>query len=68
MHDSLGCVRRRAWLLACAGMQANENGITCITISQRLALEEFHSQELHLGANNAEGWTLTPVKGYKSPA
>ena len=30
---------------------ANKDGITCITISQRLALEEFHTQELHLGAN-----------------
>ena len=41
---------------------ANKNGITCITISQRLALEEFHTQELHLGANTARGWTLREIK------
>eukprot|EP00943_MAST-04B_sp_MAST-4B-sp1_P009537 g9537.t1 len=41
---------------------ANKNNITCITISQRLALEEFHSQELHLGANTAKGWTLREIK------
>ena len=26
-------------------------GIACITLSQRLALEDFHSTELRLGAN-----------------
>ena len=41
---------------------ANKNDITCITISQRLALEEFHTQELHLGANTARGWTLREIK------
>ena len=33
-------------------------GITCITISQRLALEEFHTQELSFGADNDDGWEL----------
>ena len=42
---------------------AAEKNITCITISQRLALEEFHKQELHLGANNAKGWTLETIGG-----
>ena len=28
---------------------ANERGIACITISQRLALTQFHTQELRLG-------------------
>ena len=41
---------------------ANKDGITCITISQRLALEEFHTQELHLGANTPNGWTLRNIK------
>ena len=38
---------------------AHERGITSITISQRLALEEFHSQQLQLGdAMGDEGWQL----------
>ena len=35
---------------------AAKAGIATITLSQRLALEEFHTQELRLGANNAQGW------------
>ena len=31
-------------------------GIATVTLSQRLALEEFHTQELRLGANNERGW------------
>ena len=31
-------------------------GIATVTLSQRLALEEFHTQELRLGANNQRGW------------
>jgi ABC-type uncharacterized transport system fused permease/ATPase subunit len=33
-------------------------GISCITISKRLALTEFHSEELRLGAPDARGWEL----------
>ena len=36
-------------------------GIVAITISQRLALPEFHSQELRLGQNNPTGWSLHPT-------
>ena len=42
--------------------QAHAQSITSITISQRLALEEFHSQELKLGdANGAKGWSLRSI-------
>ena len=34
---------------------ANKLGITCITISQRLALPQFHSQELRLGPQVDDG-------------
>ena len=37
---------------------AHRAGISCITISQRIALEEFHSQELQLGSCNENGWKL----------
>mmetsp|Transcript_10704 Transcript_10704/g.19826 ORF Transcript_10704/g.19826 Transcript_10704/m.19826 type:complete len:411 (+) Transcript_10704:1-1233(+) len=38
---------------------AHDRGITLITISQRLALEEFHTHELMLGdANGADGWSI----------
>lgn len=40
---------------------AAERGIACITLSQRLALTEFHSQELHLGAPNVQGWALNTI-------
>ena len=41
---------------------AHARGITSITISQRLALEEFHSQELRLGdANGDDGWALRDI-------
>ena len=36
-------------------------GIACITLSQRLALEEFHTQELRMGANNERGYELRAV-------
>ena len=47
---------------------AADMGITCITISQRLALTEFHAQELHLGAPNAQGWTLTKIDPVDAPS
>ena len=37
---------------------AAEKGITSITISQRLSLEEYHTQQLELGNFNAQGWQL----------
>jgi ABC-type uncharacterized transport system fused permease/ATPase subunit len=41
---------------------AHTKGITCITISQRVALEEFHSKELHLGAEDWCGYSLREIK------
>ena len=40
---------------------ARELGITCITISQRLALTDFHSQELRLGEATMKGWELHDI-------
>lgn len=40
---------------------ANAKGITCITISQRLALEEFHHAELRLGEVTEDGWCLREI-------
>ena len=40
---------------------AHEKNVTCITLSQRLALHDFHTQQLHLGATNASGWTLSDI-------
>eukprot|EP00941_MAST-03F_sp_MAST-3F-sp1_P006281 g6281.t1 len=38
---------------------AKERGITSVTISQRLALEQFHTQELRMGDSNGKcGWAL----------
>ena len=36
-------------------------GISCVTVSQRLTLPEFHCQELRLGENCRSGWSLHPV-------
>ena len=47
---------------------AAEMGISCISISQRLALTEFHAQELHLGAPNPQGWTLTQIAPVDAPS
>eukprot|EP01047_Picozoa_sp_COSAG01_P113239 COSAG01_NODE_41953_length_445_cov_1.040462_1_plen_94_part_00 len=41
--------------------KAFEMGITAITISQRLALTEFHANELALGEVTPAGWTLRPI-------
>uniref|UniRef100_A0A7S4G1Q1 ABC transporter domain-containing protein n=1 Tax=Eutreptiella gymnastica TaxID=73025 RepID=A0A7S4G1Q1_9EUGL len=38
-------------------------GMTCITLSQRLALHQFHTQELRLGDGSPNGWSLVPVPG-----
>ena len=43
--------------------QAHAQSITSITISQRLALEEFHHQELKLGDSNGDkGWSLRQIQ------
>ena len=38
-------------------------GIATITLSQRLALPEFHAQELRLGQNHPDGWVLKDISG-----
>ena len=45
-------------------------GIATVTLSQRLALEEFHTQELRLGANNERGWERLEIgaAGANGPA
>ena len=40
---------------------ATKMGITVITISKRLALENFHEQELRLGEMNENGFYLRNV-------
>ena len=36
-------------------------GITCVTISQRLSLPEFHVADLRMGENNKNGYTLAEI-------
>ena len=44
-------------------------GIATVTLSQRLALEEFHTHELRLGANNERGWERLEIgAGANGPA
>ena len=40
---------------------AQELGISCVTISQRLSLPEYHAQELSLGKLAADGFTLANI-------
>jgi ABC-type uncharacterized transport system fused permease/ATPase subunit len=41
---------------------AKDRGITSITISQRLALEQFHVHELRMGDSNGDtGWFLRKI-------
>ena len=40
----------------------NEYGITCITISKRLALDEFHEYQLSFGEDNENGWSITKIE------
>ena len=43
--------------------KARDLGIACITISQRLALHEFHTQQLKLGdLSSPNQWSLTQVE------
>ena len=41
--------------------EASNLGITCITLSQRLALNEFHTQELNLGSDNDNKWVVRAI-------
>ena len=41
--------------------EAAAREITCITISQRLALNEFHAQELKLGSEHENGWKVEEI-------
>ena len=41
---------------------AFQKGITCITISQKMTLPEFHTQELKFGENTASGWELGHIE------
>lgn len=41
---------------------AHAKGISCITISQRLALEQWHHKELRLGEDSTAGWTLRDIE------
>jgi ABC-type uncharacterized transport system fused permease/ATPase subunit len=44
--------------------EAARLGITCITLSQRLALAEFHTKELQLGrTDTAEQWKVRELVG-----
>ena len=35
--------------------------VTCITISKRIALEEFHTKHLMLGVSSKAGWRCTEI-------
>uniref|UniRef100_A0A7S3V235 ABC transporter domain-containing protein n=1 Tax=Aplanochytrium stocchinoi TaxID=215587 RepID=A0A7S3V235_9STRA len=48
--------------------RAVELGISCVTISQRLALHEFHSQELRLGENSELSWGLYEIENNQNEA
>lgn len=40
---------------------AVEQGITCVTVSQRLSLPEFHAEELKVGEDCAEGYVRRAI-------
>lgn len=40
----------------------HQAGISCVTLSQRLALEQFHHFELQLAAPTPKGWWFGPVR------
>ena len=43
--------------------QLKEVGVTCITISKRLALEQFHDRQLQLGMQTTkQGWALVEMR------
>lgn len=43
-------------------IESVKRGITCVTISQRLALHEFHSKELKLGSDIENGWKVEEIE------
>lgn len=38
-------------------------GITCLTVSQRLSLPQFHQNELLVGENTVEGYRIRAISG-----
>ena len=40
---------------------ALKEGISCLTVSQRLSLPQFHDQELKVGENTASGYVLREI-------
>ena len=40
---------------------AMTSGTTCVTVSQRLTLPEFHQFEIKVGVNEACGWTRAEI-------
>lgn len=47
---------------------AREMGITCITISKRLALVDYHEQELRLGEESPMGFSINSIDKYVATA
>ena len=41
---------------------AQRAGITCVTVSQKMTLPEFHTQELRMGEDNVSGFTLLTIE------
>jgi ABC-type uncharacterized transport system fused permease/ATPase subunit len=41
---------------------AMTSGTTCVTVSQRLTLPEFHQFELKVGVNEARGWSAAAIE------
>ena len=41
---------------------AVDHGITCVTVSQRLSLPEFHEVELKVGEDNADGYVKRAIE------
>jgi hypothetical protein len=48
--------------------EASKLDIACITLSQRLALPQFHRQELRMGANTADGYEIHEITNDAAPA
>ena len=40
---------------------AHAAGTSCVTISQRLSLPEYHRRELRVGVNSEKGWSMDTV-------
>ncbi len=52
-------VRNTLWILLYKA--ALKEGISCLTVSQRLSLPQFHDQELKVGENTASGYVLREI-------